>query len=280
MAKTGPGRGPQISNEVKRLIISQAIHDSKNMPRRALAVRLQELIEKMGEVSPTEDTLAKMISEARNKQPSDLDQPWSIGANAQYDIPAEIIPVLMKMRKSRAPQDKEGAMGEITIREARWAARLYPAAEPVISKLPLEENRLWGLSEILSGYVLREQLSEQMNEQYPNTSDLDGLYFASEDPFSDASLQAWWQTVPLEYRQVILDAVEQERAQTHEDVKRNKKRPLTSEEIKMIDDSFDAIKSGGLEALSELVRQSPLARENDMMEIVSAILYSKSLWRD
>ncbi len=99
-----PGRGPQISNEVRRLIISEAIHDSRNMPRRALAVRLQDLIEKMGEISPTEDTLAKMISEARNKQPSEIDRPWSIGACAEYNIPPDIIPILIGLQKLRATE--------------------------------------------------------------------------------------------------------------------------------------------------------------------------------
>ena len=47
MSERKPGRGPKISNAVRRLIISQAIQDSKNMPRRALAVRLQDLIEKV-----------------------------------------------------------------------------------------------------------------------------------------------------------------------------------------------------------------------------------------
>ena len=93
--------GLRISREVKTLIISQAIHDSKTMPRRALAVRLQELIQRMGEVSPTEDTLVRMISAARNQQPSELERPWSIGACSQYGIPAEIVPLLIKVRQSR-----------------------------------------------------------------------------------------------------------------------------------------------------------------------------------
>lgn len=280
MAKTGPGRGPKISSEVRRLIISEAIHDSKNMPRRALAVRLQDLIEKMGDVSPTEDTLAKMISEARNQQPSELDEPWSIGACAQYDIPAGIVPVLMKIEKLRASQNKDG-FGEITIREAQWVARLFPVAEPLINRIVNDdESRPWWLSLIVSSYVLREKLSEQMNEPYPNTADLDGLYFSNEDPFSDASIIAWWSMIPPEYREVILDAVEQERLITHEDIKRNKGRPLSEEEAKMINDCFDILKSGGLNALSEFVRQSHLAQENGMMQLISWILYSKAVWRE
>jgi hypothetical protein len=271
------GRGPKISTELRQLIISQAIHDSKTMPRRALAIRLQELIERMGEVSPTEDTLARMISEARNKQPSELEKPWSIGACAYYNIPPDIIPILIRLQKLKAA-DKEGSSGEITIREARWVARLYPAAEPVIDRLfKNEEGSLWWMSLIVNGYVQRERVSEQMNEQYPNTSDLDRLYFASEDFLSDEALEAWWGTLPLEYRQANLDAIEQERPTLHEDIKRNKGRPLSDEETKMIDDCLDIFKSGGPIALHEFVNQCQLAKENGMMQLVPSILYSKTV---
>jgi hypothetical protein len=280
--KEKTGRGPKISLEVRRMIIGQAIHDNKNMPRRALAVRLQELIEKMGEISPTEDTLARMISDARNQQPSELDQPWNIGACDQFNIPADIIPILIKIQKLKAANNEEkDTLGKITIREALWVARLFPVAEPLIARLFVgDEDNLWWLTLIVSSYVHREQISEQMNEQYPDTSDLDGLYFASEDPFNDVSLNAWWSTIPPEYQQVISDAVEQERSITHEDIKRHLGHPLSDEETKMINDCFDIVKSGGPAALSEFVKQSPLAQENSMMQIMSSILYSKAIWRE
>ena len=278
MVSKRTGRGPKISTEVRQLIVSQAIHDSKTMPRRALAVRLQELIERMGEVSPTEDTLARMISEARNKQPSELEKPWSIGACAYHNISSDIIPILIKIQKLRAAEDKEGSPGEITIREARWIARLYPAAEPLIGKLALGDDRgvLWLLF-IAGSYVQRERVSEQMNEQYPNTSDLDRLYFGSEDFLSDDALVSWWAAIPPEYQQTILDAIEEERQITHEDIKRHKGHNLSSEETKMIDDCFDIVKSGGLVALREFVNQSSLAKDNGMMHIMTSILYSKAI---
>jgi len=278
MAYKRTGRGPKIPNEVRQLIISQAIHDSKTMPRRALAVRLQELIERMGEVSPTEDTLARMISEARNKQPSELEKPWNIGSCAQYNILPDIIPILIKIQKLKAAEDKEGSLGEITIREARWIARLYPAAEPLISKLAFgDDRRLLWLLFIADNYAQRERVSEQINEQYPNTSDLDRLYFASEDFLSDDALVSWWDAIPPEYQQTILDTIEEERTITHEDIKQHKGRPLSSEEIKIIDDCFDIVKSGGLVALREFVGQSSLAKDNGMMHIMTSILYSKAV---
>jgi len=278
MIRKRTGRGPKISNEVRQLIISQAIHDSKTMPRRALAVRLQDLIERMGEVSPTEDTLARMISEARNKQPSELEKPWSIGACAHYNIPPDIIPILIMLQRLKADGDEEKSLGKITIREARWVARLYPAAEPLINKLAIGNDRgLWWLSVIVNGYVQRERVSEQMNEQYPNISDLDRLYFANENFLSDDALEGWWGTLPLEYQQAVFDAIEQERPILHEDIKRHKGRALSSEETKIIDDCFDITKSGGLVALREFVGRCPFAKENGMMEIMTSILYSKAI---
>jgi len=282
MKRRRPGRGPKISNEVRRLIIGQAIHDSKNMPRRALAVRLQDLIEKMGEISPTEDTLVKLISEARNQQPIDLDQPWSIGACAQYNIPPDIIPVLISLQKFKTPSGKECSLGQITIREAQWVARLYPSAELLINKLINKEiidndGSLWLLSIIVNGYVQRERVSEQMNELYPNTSDLDKLYFGSENFLSDDALERWWSTFPPEYQQAISDAIEQERPILHEDIKRNKRRSLSDEETQMINDCLDILKSSGLVALREFVNQCPLAQENGMFQLVPSILYSKTV---
>ena len=272
------GRGPKISSTVRQLIISQAIHESKTMPRRALAVRLQELIDKMGEPLPTEDTLVKMISEARNKQPSELEKTWCIGACAYYNISTDMIPILIKIQKLKAAEnEKEGALGEITIREARWIARLYHVAKPLISEFPdVEENELLWLDFIASSYVQRDRVSEQMNEQYPDTTDLDSLYFASEDFLSDDALISWWDTLLPDHRKAIIDALEAERAITHKDIERHKKRSLSPKETKMIDDCYDIIKKGGLVALRDFINQSPLAQENEMLHLMTAILYEKA----
>ena len=127
---------------------------------------------------------------------------------------------------------------------------------------------------------MREKVSEQMQEEYPNTSDLDRFYFSGADPFDDASLVSWWNTIPPQYRQAISDAVEEERTGTIEDIRRFKKRPLTDEETRVINESFDELRSGGLTALSELVNRTPLAKENGLMEIISSIIYSKAVWRE
>ena len=270
-----PGRGSQISKEVRRLIISQAVHDARSMPRWPLAARLKDLIEKMGYKSPSDETLVKMISEARNKQPREVEKPWSIGACSYYNIPHDMIPVLIKTQKLKAEYgDNEDVSTVLTVREAQWIARLYHVAEPLIRELPdASESALLWLDFIASSYVQRERVSEQMNEQYPDTTDLDRLYFYSDDFLNDDVLISWWDALLPDHRRAIIDALEEERAVTHRDIERHKKLPLSPEETKMIDDCFDSMKKGGLVALREFINQSPLAQENEMMHLMAAILY-------
>ena len=272
------GRGPKISREVRQLIIGQAIHDSKNMPRRALALRLQDIIEKMGEISPTEDTLARLISEARNKQPSEIDQPWSIGANAQYNIPPDIIPVLIRLQRFRRTNQRKGEWGELTIREARWFARLYPVAEPIVNKTLIDDNgRLWLLSLIITCYVQRERVSEQMNEQYPNTSDLDRLFFANEDVLSNNSLALWWSIFPPEYQKAVGDKLEPLRLLAVAELEKIKGRSLSGEEAEVINTGFDIAKKNGPLALSEWVKQHPIAQEINMADLDWGTIYSEAM---
>jgi len=269
------GRGPQISKEVRRLIISQAVHDARNMPRWPLAARLKDLIEKMGYTSPSDETLVKMISEARNKQPRELEKPWSIGACSYYNIPHDMIPVLIKLQKLMAEYgDDEDVSRVLTVREAQWIARLYHMAEPLIREFPnaAESGFLW-LDFIASSYVQRERVSEQMNEQYPDTTDLDRLYFYSDDFLNHDVLISWWAALLPDHKQAIIDALEEQRAETHRDIERHKKRPLSTEETKMIDDCYDSMQKGGLVALREFVNQSPLAQENGMIHLMASVLY-------
>ena len=279
MEKDKTGRGPNISNEVRRLVIGQAIHDSKNMPRRALAVRLQDLIEKMGEISPTEETLMRMISEARNQQPSELDQPWSIGACAQYNIPPAIIPVLIRIQELKASGDIVGLLRVVTIREAQWVARLFPVAEPVINKtFSVDQDRLLLLSLIVSCYMEKERVSQQMNEQYPNTSELDRVYFANEDLLSEDSIEAWWNVFPRKYQQAISEALEPRRLMGFKEVEQAKGRPLSDEEVKMVNDCFDEAEKGGPTALRAWVKQHPLTQVYNMAELDWMTIYSEALW--
>lgn len=277
------GRGPKISQEIRQLIISQAIHDSKMMPRRVLAIRLKEMIKSLGEPTPTEDTLMRMISDARNKQPSEFEKPWCIGACDYYNIPHDMIPILIKMQRLKLENAgvEEDTPNVLTVREARWIARLYHVAEPLIRDLfGTDENSLLWLDFIASSYVRRERVSEQMKEQYPNTADLDRLYFYSDNFLSDEVLISWWDTLLPGHKKAIVDSLEKERITLNEDIERHKKRPLSPEELKMIAECFDALKQGGLVTLREFISKSPLAQENGMIHLMTAVLYEKAMSGD
>ena len=278
MNKRRPGRGPKISNEVRRLIIGQAIHDSKHMPRRALAVRLQDLIEKMGEISPTEDTLVKMISEARNQQPSEFDRPWSIGTCAQYNIPPDIIPVLIWMQQFRARSELKILQKELTIREAQWFTRLCPVAEILTRKqFPHDaEARLRFLALIVNCYVQRERVSELMNEQYPDTSELDRILFIYEDFSSDAFFEVWWSTRSEQEHKAAIDVLKRKRISVIKKLEKSLGHHLTAAEADLINGYFDAAISGPI-ALREWEMKHPAVQEQKMLRFSWIEIYIEAL---
>jgi hypothetical protein len=274
MDKKKTGRGPNISNEIRKLIISQAIHDSKNMPRRALAVRLQDLIEKMGEISPTEETLMRMISEARNQQPSELDQPWSIGVCEKYNIPPDIIPVLVKELQFRAKTLQQVP----TIREARWFARLYQVVEALTRKqFPYDpEMRLRFLPLIASCYVERELVSELMNEQCPDTSEFDRILFVNEDLSSDALAEVWWRMRSEQEQRAIVEILEQRRTSIINELGKSLGHHLTAAEAGLVNGYFDTAMNGPI-ALRDWEKQHPDVQKYKQLRLTWIDIYIEAL---
>lgn len=270
--------GPRISREVRTLIISQAIHDSKTMPRRALAVRLQDWIQKMGEVSPTEDTLVRMISAARNQQPSELERPWSIGACSQYDIPADIVPLLIKVRQSRIRIMKDVDLPPIklTIRQARWFARLKPAVEALVKmQYPFDVDKmLWYLEEVVTFYEEKEQVSEILNEQYPDTSKLDEMLFVNADISFDTLNEAWWSLRTDERKKDIFRVLERIRKSTIIEQESKLGRHLADSEIDWINNYFAAA-TNGPRALSEWEKQHPASPQLRVLPLSWAVVYAQ-----
>lgn len=115
---------PGIKPFIKQLIYANAIKD-ESTPRLALALELKRLIEEMGEVSPSEETMIKLISEARNQPDGPLDKVWSLGCLAEYEISPEALPAIMRVYR-KYHREKEGYF---TIRWAMWIARLYKFIE-------------------------------------------------------------------------------------------------------------------------------------------------------
>jgi len=153
---------PPIKLMIKRLITEKALENRK-MPRPALTAELIKLIEEMGEIAPSEETIKRLISHVRNSPETPLDAPFSLGAVIEHGIPADAIPMLLKMQYLRP----------MTIREARWAAKLYIFAQQYLyadfPEFPMLLHRL------AADYALRERGCE-FQEVPCDTSDLDELF--------------------------------------------------------------------------------------------------------
>lgn len=132
-----------IKPSIKNLIFAKALKD-KGMPRLALAIELRNLIEEMGEIPPTEETIMRLISKARNHPASPLDEPWSIGTLAEYDITPEAFPKIVEIQNLRRNVEKP-----LTIREAKWVGRLYTLS-----------SNLTELDALSTYYSMREISSE------------------------------------------------------------------------------------------------------------------------
>lgn len=135
MKKNKRGR-PSIKPFIKILISEKATTDRK-MPRLALAVELKQLIEEIGEVPPTEETIIQMISKSRRVDHYPEDDPWSLATLEQYPLAPEAIPSVLKVWVyheehywEEVSEEKEPGM-QFSIRDAKWAARLYSAIKDI-----------------------------------------------------------------------------------------------------------------------------------------------------
>ena len=109
-------KGPKIKDWVKWYIRTEALKNRVE-PRDSVAERIETYLEDK-EPIPSRDTLNKMISSARNSNDSE-DNPWSVSALADYDIPPEALPIVMKAwAKALADDDP------LTIRQVKWIAHL------------------------------------------------------------------------------------------------------------------------------------------------------------
>lgn len=138
---------PGIKPHIRKLIYAKAVQN-KDIPRLALAVELKNLIKKMGAVPPSEETMIREISKARNHPTSPLDEPWSLGCLAGYDMPPDALPRVMTIYEGCLREEKQ----HFTIRQALWIARLHKIIDdPIV------------LRRFAFGYALREWIDWILN---------------------------------------------------------------------------------------------------------------------
>jgi len=167
----------RISPTLKNLITCAALKDPQK-PRNALAIELKVLIDGMGQVVPSEETLERMISEARNHPISDLDATWSIAASVKYGLPAEATKDLFDIWRMSL------AIGRpISIRQAKWLVHIRQLFYQSISTgNPYSDkvNRNLRLIKISWDYSILERAYRITGEKCFDTVALDGQYFMPE----------------------------------------------------------------------------------------------------
>jgi hypothetical protein len=144
---------------------------------------------------PKERAIYNIIQKNRDKvifEP--LDAPWSIGSCEKYNIPADIIVLLVEYEQSGQPK--------FTIRQARWFARLKPLVyEMSATKRPLEnvlsrlqknpaylfDSHLALLAIVAREYSWLEELSQVGGVPYFDTSEIDFTIFTKGELFTDTA---------------------------------------------------------------------------------------------
>lgn len=184
-----PRRGHKIPPRIRVLIRLRALEEPR-APRDVVAMHLIDEIHRMGLIAPTEDTLNKMISCERNREPDPLDEPWSIGVSKKYkdDFRPEIIPRVIELQKLQMRGDWNG-IKPLTIRQAQWVARLHDFVKEIcLTKYP-DTEYLWIVWVVADMYATWEEMHKIVGEKL-NTSNLDEAFFITE-AFWDLPHEEW-----------------------------------------------------------------------------------------
>jgi len=151
-----------------------------------------------------------------------LDKPWSIGSCIEYDIPADMIPVLIKIQQLRELITQKAQLGQITIRQARWFARLYPSVQRLTKKhyqdiVSAYLKLLWAALQEVPQYERKDQISKSVEIKKPEMSDFEavellllvilGLHYANKERVSKLTGEDYPETLDLDNRYFIREDV-------------------------------------------------------------------------
>jgi len=183
-------KGPRITKGMRDKIASLYLEDTK-APAKEIQEKLSQLY---GDKAPGLSAVQKELTRIRRNPnvSSELDRPWEIGAIAKYGFPAEIVPTIIELLRSRNNKGEIVGRSFLTIRQALWIVRLaplmdsikedvlaYPTA-PEVNKSQLME---YMLLQMAYAYARREQIAELNKEVSPgeralsDTKGLDEIFF-------------------------------------------------------------------------------------------------------
>jgi len=116
-------RNPKISPTIRRLIAIEALRYPRT-PRSVLAAELIDKIRDLGEISSTQNTLERMISDARSHEPP-VQSNWHLGLWAKYDMPPVVIPRLFEIQKKIKEVAELSELPKIPTAVALWIGQLH-----------------------------------------------------------------------------------------------------------------------------------------------------------
>jgi hypothetical protein len=172
---TAKGKRAHISKEKEKEIIT-LVWENPDMPPKLLADRLLEKIKWKGKV-PEFDVLKKKVLKYRNHEKSPQEGPWSTATLGDYPIPPEALPKVLEIWKltlhSEEISFENNVMSweeRLTIREAKWAARLSAVKPPehkIIGEGPKTtfEGADWLLA-LATWYARHEELNEILGHPF------------------------------------------------------------------------------------------------------------------
>lgn len=159
-------RAKVMLEDIRRLITLKAT--STNTKREELTQELLVDIEERypKEIPPSEETVIKMISKARNHEPSPLDRPWHLGVlnNLQSlgipDISAEAVKRIQEIQLALSTDNRP----PLTIRQAKWISKLH---------FLIPDNTIYNVSYLYSSYELVCLVSDTTFD----TTEIDALLY-------------------------------------------------------------------------------------------------------
>jgi hypothetical protein len=160
------GRGKSIEDYVEQYVLRRASKDRKT-PRDKLADNLTVELRKLGKTPPAKDTLKKMISGERNREPFPEDQPWSMGTLKEYRRSPEAIAAIMEAYRFAVEHN-----GKLTIRQAKWIEHLSEVPRRMFPEGP-NEKALTALLIIWACQYAQQEIWSELTKKPLITTGLD-----------------------------------------------------------------------------------------------------------
>jgi hypothetical protein len=175
-------KGPKITEEIMGQI-ARIYLAHRDWPAKKIQHEIHAQLRKKNPQIPPDwpglSSVQKILAPIRTKDAEmrsgskGIDRPWSVVTLAEYEIPPEALPTVLKMAVHFRQREEEGEGRRMTIREARWAARLSSMED------------LHKLFQTIQEYAEEEKVVELTGIRDEFTFGIDdGLYMALTDKSS------------------------------------------------------------------------------------------------